>query len=367
MTEKIEKLLNDVEKISNKYETIAQATGGNFNIFEIVNISHKEVYMCRLLSELLNPSGSHHQGNIYLKLFFEILKRNYGDKFNLVTPKNAEVLKEEGIEGCRRIDITIDDIENKQYLPIEVKIYAQDQKEQCKDYLKKAKDKYSQGENARLCYLTIEGYLPDESSLGDMSDAERAQIIEISWRKDIIEWLDACVLQQNTIAKAPIREVLIQFKKAVQKFTNKLEENEEMEIKKLLINNQENFVNAEKIVSALTSARETLWNKLCDFIKVEIENNCNIEAIIPNDWNIHYKFSFEENNDFYTVACINANQIKSEISLLIVRIYNNGKTETTKACEKFSTSKLASEENFNKKAKECVDWIIEQLKVNGQM
>ena len=360
MTERIEKLLKDVKEISNKYKTIAQATGSNFNIFEIVNISHKEVYMCRLLSELLNPKGSHYQGNIYLKLFFETLKRNYGDKFNLKTPENAEVLREEGIEGCRRIDITIDD--GKQYLPIEVKIYAQDQKEQCKDYLKKAKDKYNQGENARLCYLTIEGHLPDESSLGDMSEAEKEQIIEISWRKDIIEWLDTCIKHQNTVAKAPIREILIQFKKAVQKFTNQLEENEKMENVKLLINNQENFKNAEKIVSALTSARETLWNKLCDFIKVEIQNGCNVEAIIPNDWNVHYKLPFEENNDFYTVACINANQTNSEISLLIVKAYNNGKTETTQTCEKFSTSKLAGEENFNKKAKECVDWIIEQLK-----
>lgn len=302
MTEKIEKLLNDVEKISNKYETIAQATGGNFNIFEIVNISHKEVYMCRLLSELLNPSGSHHQGNIYLKLFFETLSKNYCDKFNFKTPENAEVLREEGIEGCRRIDITIDDIENKQYLPIEVKIYAQDQKEQCKDYLKKAKDKYSQGENARLCYLTIEGHLPDESSLGDMSDAERAQIIEISWRKDIIEWLDACVLQQNTIAKAPIREVLIQFKKAVQKFTNQLEENEEMDIEELLINDPENFENAEKIYKAFEGAKKRLLENFKDKLLERIENQMgkkpdeNYCDNILNDWNIGCKLKDLGNN-----------------------------------------------------------------------
>ena len=367
MTEKIEKLLNDVEKISNKYETIAQATGGNFNIFEIVNISHKEVYMCRLLSELLNPSGSHHQGNIYLKLFFETLNKNYCDKFNLKTPENAEVLREEGIEGCRRIDITIDDIENKQYLPIEVKIYAQDQKEQCKDYLKKAKDKYSQGENARLCYLTIEGHLPDESSLGDMPEDERAQIIEISWRKDIIEWLDACVLQQNTIAKAPIREVLIQFKKAVQKFTNQLEENEEMEIKDLLINNQENFENAEKIVSVLTSARETLWNKLCDTIKGDIK----INPIHSDNWKIYYKLSQSTNKNNYIAAAIGVSNDKSAFNLSIIEAgsadnkwVRNLEPDKSKSV---STSELAGEENFNKKTKECVDWIIEQLKANGQM
>lgn len=356
MTEKIEKLLNDVEKISNKYETIAQATGGNFNIFEIVNISHKEVYMCRLLSELLNPSGSHHQGNIYLKLFFEILKRNYDDKFNLVTPKNAEVLREEGIEGCRRIDITIDDIENKQYLPIEVKIYAQDQKEQCKDYLKKAKDKYSQGENARLCYLTIEGHLPDESSLGDMSDAERTQIIEISWRKDIIEWLDACVLQQNTIAKAPIREVLIQFKKAVQKFTNQLEENEEMEIKDLILKSRDNLECAQKIYSTLFETQLEYWEKIKGKVKKEIDkhpvtddDNWHLYYVADNSTKIGLYFNCDATKntgiDFYNIAGV---------------VYTNNKIEDKYNEVNISTF-ICDDENFNEKIKAYVDWIIKQL------
>lgn len=356
MTEKIEKLLNDVEKISNKYETIAQATGGNFNIFEIVNISHKEVYMCRLLSELLNPSGSHHQGNIYLKLFFEILKRNYGDKFNLVTPKNAEVLKEEGIEGCRRIDITIDDIENKQYLPIEVKIYAQDQKEQCKDYLKKAKDKYSQGENARLCYLTIEGHLPDESSLGDMPEDERAQIIEISWRKDIIEWLDACVLQQNTIAKAPIREVLIQFKKAVQKFTNKLEGNEEMEIKDLILKSRDNLECAQKIYSTLVETQLEYWEKIKGKVKKEIDkhpvtddDNWHLYYVADNSTKIGLYFNCDATKntgiDFYNIAGV---------------VYTNNKIEDKYNEVNISTF-MCDDENFNEKIKAYVDWIIKQL------
>lgn len=356
MTKKIEKLLNDVEKISNKYETIAQATGGNFNIFEIVNISHKEVYMCRLLSELLNPSGSHHQGNIYLKLFFETLNKNYCDKFNLKTPENAEVLREEGIEGCRRIDITIDDIENKQYLPIEVKIYAQDQKEQCKDYLKKAKDKYSQGENARLCYLTIEGHLPDESSLGDMSDAERAQIIEISWRKDIIEWLDACVLQQNTIAKAPIREVLIQFKKAVQKFTNKLEENEEMEIKDLILKSRDNLECAQKIYSTLFETQLEYWEKIKGKVKKEIDkhpvtddDNWHLYYVADNSTKIGLYFNCDATKntgiDFYNIAGV---------------VYTNNKIEDKYNEVNISTF-ICDDENFNEKIKAYVDWIIKQL------
>lgn len=363
MTEKIEKLLNDVEKISNKYETIAQATGGNFNIFEIVNISHKEIYMCRLLSELLNPSGSHHQGNIYLKLFFETLSKNYCDKFNFKTPENAEVLKEEGIVGYRRIDISIDDEEHRQYLPIEVKIYAQDQKDQCKDYLtKKAKPKYNQGENARLCYLTIDGSLPDESSLGDMSDAERAQILAISWRKDIIEWLDACIMHKNTIEKAPIREVLIQFKKAVQKFTNQLEENEEMEIKDLILKSRDNLECAQKIYSTLFETQLEYWEKIKGKVKKEIDkhpvtddDNWHLYYVTDNSTKIGLYFNCDATKntgiDFYNIAGV---------------VYTNNKIEDTYKEVNISTF-ICDDENFNEKIKAYVDWIIKQLKVNGQM
>ena len=370
MTKGIETLLNNVGNISNKYKTIAQVTGGNFNIFEIVNISHKEVYMCRLLSELLNPSGSHHQGSIYLKLFFETLKRNYGDTFNLTTPENAEVLREEGIVGYRRIDISIDDEEHRQYLPIEVKIYAQDQKDQCKDYLtKKAKPKYNQGENARLCYLTIDGSLPDESSLGDMSDAERAQIIEISWRKDIIEWLDACIMHKNTIEKAPIREVLIQFKKAVQKFTNQLEENEEMDIEELLINDPENFENAEKIYKAFEGAKKRLLENFKDKLLERIENQMgkkpdeNYCDNILNDWNIGCKLKDLGNN---RIDVVRVSYVKKDGNIQMLRQNlcadwsANGGVNTIGSPKIIELYKL-SKNCVDSKIQDCVDWIIGEI------
>ena len=52
-------------------DNIAKETGNNFNIFEITHISQKEVPMCRILTELLDPNGSHGQNKIYLILFFK--------------------------------------------------------------------------------------------------------------------------------------------------------------------------------------------------------------------------------------------------------------------------------------------------------
>ena len=68
-------LLNNVRAIAEKYEFLRKETGGDFNIFEIANISAKEVAICRVLYDFLSPIGSHHQGDKYLKLFAENVLR----------------------------------------------------------------------------------------------------------------------------------------------------------------------------------------------------------------------------------------------------------------------------------------------------
>ena len=360
MTEAVQKLLNNVGKISDKHETMAKATGGNFNIFEITEISRAEVYMCKILYELLNPEGRHYQGNVYLKLFFETIKKNHGDKFNLKTPDNAKVLKEECIEGLKRIDITIDDIENRQYLPIEVKIDAQDQKNQCRDYFNKTKRSYEQKENARLCYLTKEGHLPTEESLGDLPESEKEQIIAISWKKDILEWISSCIAHPNTVAKAPIREILIQYKKAVQKFTNQLKEDEQMDIERLIIESQNNFKNAEKIAKCLEVTKKNLWNELCKAIKAEI----NFTPTLSDDWHLYYELSKAKNQDKCTAVGIWIAKQMDFYSLGIVENNeeNNQKfTEVKGLYENIPIFELIGEENFDKIVQDCIERINKVL------
>ena len=74
--EQIQKLLESVSGIinENKIEQhrkiqCGEDTGSQFNIFEILGIGTREVYMCRVLAELLNPNGLHCQGTKYLDLF----------------------------------------------------------------------------------------------------------------------------------------------------------------------------------------------------------------------------------------------------------------------------------------------------------
>ena len=44
-----------------------------YNIFSVLEISDKEVIMCRMLADLLNPRGQHGQGAIFLYVFLEYI------------------------------------------------------------------------------------------------------------------------------------------------------------------------------------------------------------------------------------------------------------------------------------------------------
>jgi hypothetical protein len=77
----VELLLNQVSGISRYYDKIEKSMGVRFNIFSITKIERYEVNThSAMLSELLNPNGSHGQGAIFLKSFIEIV---YGDKLKI--------------------------------------------------------------------------------------------------------------------------------------------------------------------------------------------------------------------------------------------------------------------------------------------
>ena len=67
----VERLLMEVKAISTKYDFMYQKTGEYFNVFDIAGIKSKEVQMCRLIKEFIDPNGCHFQGTIYLRLFMK--------------------------------------------------------------------------------------------------------------------------------------------------------------------------------------------------------------------------------------------------------------------------------------------------------
>ena len=241
-------LLLEISNINKKYDLLYQKTGGYFNIFDIANIATDEVTICRVLHELLSPEGTHYQKTAYLKLFFEtVLKLEISDQ----ELKTSRVFREFHLADQRRIDLVIQT--SSRFIPIEVKIFAEDQKKQCYDY-------YQEARNSNVFYLTLFGDSPTESSASGLSKTENGyeEVTCISFAVDVLNWLDLCVKQTSTLKIAPIREIIFQLMSVIRQFTNQMEGDEKMEIKNLIMKSSDHMKSAIAIENSIVEAKNDL-------------------------------------------------------------------------------------------------------------
>lgn len=182
-------LLQTISSLVHEQEAKKQACTNGFNLLEAAGINNKEVKMCKILSDLLDPNGTHYMGSLFLKSFVSDVLDISMTEDEL---KSARVSTEYSIDQDRRIDIVIQTA--FRFIPIEVKIYAADQPHQCKDYYefaKKQNTKYS----CKVYYITLDGHFPsnaDSELTGDKTTGYD-EIIPISFKDDICVWLDKCL------------------------------------------------------------------------------------------------------------------------------------------------------------------------------
>ncbi|MGN1281592.1 MAG: PD-(D/E)XK nuclease family protein [Succinivibrio sp.] len=162
-----------------------------FNLFDILDIKSKEVIMCRFLYELLSPNGSHGMGDTFWRKFIEVIGNN-----RLIDSNNdvIKVTAENVITDNRRIDILIRT--KRQIIPIEVKIYAEEQKNQVKDYLDYCENytTHNKLDSCILLYLTLDGHYPSKySTAAEIEQDQDDRIICISFKEHILNFLQQCL------------------------------------------------------------------------------------------------------------------------------------------------------------------------------
>ena len=252
----VQLLLNEVTSISKKYQLINEKTGKNFNVFRILGKSTAEVAICRVIHELLDPHGSHGQGNVYLRLFVQsVLQLDFTER----DFQTAQVYREYGIDENRRIDLYIKTMNYA--IPIEVKIYAGDQAKQCEDY-------YCVAVNSPMYYLTPAGSMPTEESLGCLTEKE---IHCVSFKESIVSWIEKCITLKETVRLSSIREVLWQFLDTIKLFTNQVGDEQEMEIQQLLASSNQNMKSALQIESNINEVRILLMKRLFQALEAGID------------------------------------------------------------------------------------------------
>ena len=263
-------LLQKINQIKLQQQLLSEVTGVNFNIFEILNVQTSEVRLhSNLMAELLNPKGSHGQGDLYLQLFVKQLDiYEFGtSSSNLQVEAYMGPINNEYTLGGR-IDIAITDSRRNQIF-IENKIYANDQKNQLLRY-------FNNNNNAFILYLTLDGGEPSEESTG--GNLEKGSYKCISYSNDIIEWLLSC--KKESASLPIIRETITQYIHLINSLTGQLGENGmQKEIENLLIENPDLVDAINQCQSVLQSMILESFNKFKKCMDTQFKNK---EIELPN-------------------------------------------------------------------------------------
>jgi hypothetical protein len=242
-------LLNGVTGIIKRYEAQWQKTGEKYNLFKVASIAHKEVIMCRVLADLMNPQGKHGQGSRYLKLFWETIAPKLPSILALDI-EHTRVATERVTDDNRRIDIALDD--GKVFVPIEVKIRAGDQHSQAADYFKFAQTK-NKAERVPVLYLTVDGHEPSDASKDNIG---KGDYVCLSFKDDILDWLEACARDEATEKTVPVRENLRQLIAAIKSLCGKSEDTEMENAIFKLVTQSDDTVRAALAISGVANFRE---------------------------------------------------------------------------------------------------------------
>lgn len=268
--EDADNILNEVNKILIKEKEARIKRGEDFNVYQILGMeSNENKTHSSFIAALLNPKGTHHQGDLFLRLFINKLKEVASDEWgNFNSLNSARIIKEYHISKVDhnnktggRIDILIR-IGGK-FISIENKIYAGEQENQIERYVNFEKD------NNTVFYLTLDG-----KSYNGSTNCSEATISEedyhcLSYKNHIKEWLEACLLElenkEQHILKASIKQYIL----LIKKLTGQMENHEYVELKGVI---EKNFGAAQAIVDNIEKVKNELLKnfkeKLVEKLKV---------------------------------------------------------------------------------------------------
>jgi len=252
---KLDYLFDETQKLSIKYQNEIKKTGEEFNVFAILGLSYYEVRThTSFIADLLNPSGSHGLGNIFLELFIGMLRDKYSDKWSLndfYKKGNLSVEKEKPIGPINKdyteggyVDLIIFNDRNEQCIVIENKIKAGDQFNQLLRYYNYGK-RYAKG--FELFYLTLNGR--DASNLSTGGILNNSNYKKISYCDDILNWLNKCLCKEEAKENPFVPQTILQYINLIKLLTDKTSYKEmEKEIQNKIAESEDTF-NAAKIIN----------------------------------------------------------------------------------------------------------------------
>lgn len=390
-------LLKEIELLKKEYDLIRN-TEEQFNIFSVMYKNHEEVKLhSRFLSSLLNPKGSHKQGDKFLKIFLSLFDFIDYKCLNKIVVYPSEINKKE----YNNIDILIIDRVSRNAIIIENKIYAEDSNNedsgQLERYFNFIRDEEKiPSEDITVFYLTLDGHNPSDESLGEFKTLENINGHLISYEKHILQWLNNCV--KEVVNKPFIRESINQYIKLLNKMTNnEIDVNGRIRLKEIIGKSESSITSTKYLID---NFKHVEWHTIADFwneLELELENN-DFKIIrsfdnVAIDYLIHHSQNKKEEETgivfksdnveiyiwheryeylYFGIEKENNKRIHSIMSLLSEK----KKFEQNNSCwwnyiemrngEKLNLKDFSSQNTFNlinpEKRKETIDDIIEVIK-----
>ena len=180
--------------------TIVEAPG--FSLLKLAGIQYERLHT-GIIADLLNPSGSHKQGRIFLEEFLRVVGRS--DLLALLVNRVAliTVTTETPIPSRRRLDIVIRSSAGFLII-IENKIRHVEGPNQLRDYSVWLKSEPEPEDQKILVFLTIHR---------ERATSIREGYLAISYLKEIDRWLTDCLAR---ITAPRVREAVSQYLDCVQ-------------------------------------------------------------------------------------------------------------------------------------------------------
>jgi len=157
-----------------------------FNVLNVINPNENK--LSDIISDLLDSSGTHGQGDLFLRLFLSTIGQSdrYISRYRVVREDPTTHIS----NSSRRIDITLDF--GNYGIGVENKPWALDQEDQVKDYVYHLDKKYKG--NFALVYIPGDGSNPtsiEESLLKSLIDQGKFYILP--YPGQLVMWLHSCV------------------------------------------------------------------------------------------------------------------------------------------------------------------------------
>lgn len=242
--EELQQLLKDVYEAT---KDIKQGEKEPFNVFELCGVWSTEMRHSAILRELLDPQGMHGFKTKFLEAFFK--------QIGLEFDPNGCRAKTEVACSNGRMDIVISS--GDMALVIENKIYASDQEKQLERYSDWLNDqkKHNKELNTALLYLTLDGH--------EASNAEHVDYQRISYRNDILAWLETCI--KIATEKPLVKSALEQYKELIKKLTGKdMDPKMEKDIANVVKKSKENYLAAALTAKAFDGIHQEIVRNIAE-------------------------------------------------------------------------------------------------------